>query len=109
MCRKDGTAGRGYGTERHTARPHIKVRKKCWTRLKEDGESLVMPGVRQDERDMLVERAPQVGLFHRSLSRLANGADPLSTAKRADGGAVAAAAWRTLASTAATKIFDGRR
>jgi hypothetical protein len=43
---EDGTS---YGT------PALKVRKKMLVRLKEDRDSLVMPGVPQDERDMLVE------------------------------------------------------
>ena len=41
--------GSSYGT------PALKVRKKMLARLKEDGDSLVMPGVPPDERDMLVE------------------------------------------------------
>ena len=43
---EDGTS---YGT------PALKVRKKLLARLKEDGDSLVMPGVPRDEREMLVE------------------------------------------------------
>jgi hypothetical protein len=43
-----------YGT------PSLKVRKKMLVRLKEDGDSLVMPSVPQDERDVLVARAPKV-------------------------------------------------
>lgn len=39
---EDGTS---YGT------PALKVRKKMLARLKEDGDSLVMPGVPQDERE----------------------------------------------------------
>ena len=41
--------GTSYGT------PALKVRKKMLVRLREDGDSLVMPGVPQDERDMLVD------------------------------------------------------
>jgi hypothetical protein len=48
---EDGTS---YGT------PALKVRKKLLVRLKEDGDSLVMPGVPPDERDMLVESQPKV-------------------------------------------------
>src|ERR1700709_2541463 len=51
---EDGTS---YGT------PALKVRKKLLARLKEDGDSLVMPGVPQDEREMLVESAPKVFYF----------------------------------------------
>src|ERR1700754_925076 len=51
---EDGTS---YGT------PALKVRKKMLVRLKEDGDSLVMPGVPIDERDMLVESQPRVFYF----------------------------------------------
>src|ERR1700743_71203 len=51
---KDGTS---YGT------PALKVRKKLLARLKEDGDSLVIPGVPPDEREMLVERDPNVFYF----------------------------------------------
>ena len=46
-----------YGT------PALKVRKKLLVRLREDGDTLVMPGVPQDERDMLVESQPKVFYF----------------------------------------------
>ena len=51
---EDGTS---YGT------PALKVRKKLLARLKEDGDSLVMPGVPLDERDMLVESQPKLFYF----------------------------------------------
>ena len=51
---EDGTS---YGT------PALKVRKKLLARLREDGDSLVMLGVPQDERDMLVESQPKVFYF----------------------------------------------
>ena len=48
-------------SKNHLARqPALKVRKKMLARLKEDGDSLVMPGVPQDERAMLVESQPKV-------------------------------------------------
>lgn len=50
-------AGTSYGT------PALKVRKKLLARLKEDGETLVTPGVGADERDMLVETQPKVFYF----------------------------------------------
>jgi hypothetical protein len=50
-------AGTSYGT------PALKVRKKMLARLKEDGDSLVMPGVPQDEREMLVESRPELFYF----------------------------------------------
>jgi hypothetical protein len=49
--------GTSYGT------PALKVRKKLLARLKEDGETLVMPGVGPDERDMLVETQPRIFYF----------------------------------------------
>ncbi len=64
---EDGTS---YGT------PALKVRKKLLVRLREDGDSLVMPGVPHDERDMLVESQPKRVLLHRSLQGLSDGADP---------------------------------
>jgi hypothetical protein len=51
---EDGTS---YGT------PALKVRKKLLARLREDGDSLAMLGVPQDERDMLVESRPKVFYF----------------------------------------------
>src|SRR5215469_15353844 len=48
--------GSSYGTAA------LKVRKKLLARLKEDGDSLVMPGVPHDERAMLVESQPKI--FH---------------------------------------------
>jgi len=64
---EDGTS---YGT------PALKVRKKMLARLKEDGDSLVMPDVPIDERAMLVESQPQDLLLHGSLRRLSDRADP---------------------------------
>ncbi|WP_458758279.1 MmcQ/YjbR family DNA-binding protein [Afipia sp. TerB] len=49
--------GTSYGT------PALKVRKKLLARLKEGGETLVMPGVGFDERDMLIETQPKVFFF----------------------------------------------
>lgn len=46
----DGTS---YGT------PALKARGQLLVRLKEDGDSLVMPGIDADERDMLIDVAPQ--------------------------------------------------
>jgi hypothetical protein len=39
------------------------VLKKLLVRLREDGDNLVMPGVPQDGRDMLVESQPKVFYF----------------------------------------------
>jgi hypothetical protein len=46
--------GTSYGT------PALKVKGKLLTRLKEDGESLVIKDVDFDERDMLMEAEPDV-------------------------------------------------
>ncbi|OWJ63851.1 MmcQ/YjbR family DNA-binding protein [Inquilinus limosus] len=48
--------GASYGT------PALKVKGKMLTRLREDGGTLVMPGVGVDEREMLIEAEPEV--FH---------------------------------------------
>ena len=46
--------GLSYGT------PSLKVKGKFLTRLREDGDSLVIKDVDFDERDMLMEAAPEV-------------------------------------------------
>src|SRR3981081_4335797 len=51
---EDGTS---YGT------PALKVRKKMLARLREDNDSLVMPGVPLDEREMLIETQPKIFYF----------------------------------------------
>jgi hypothetical protein len=51
------TDGTSYGT------PALKVRGKLLTRLKEDGESLVVLGIAHDERAMLIETQPKVFYF----------------------------------------------
>lgn len=91
---EDGTS---YGT------PALKVRKKLLGRLKEDGDSLVMPGVPQDERDMLVERAPRVFYFTDHYRDYPMVLIRLSKAKRADVEPLLRRHWRTLASRAALK------
>jgi hypothetical protein len=93
----DGTS---YGT------PALKVRKKLLVRLKEDGDSLVMPGVPQDERDMLVARAPQVFYFTDHYRDYPIVLIRLSKAKRADVEPLLRRHWRTPASKAALKQTD---
>ena len=80
---EDGTS---YGT------PALKVRKKLLVRLREDGDRLVMPGVPQDEREMLVESQPKVFYFTDHYRDYPMVLIRLSKAKRATRGAVAAAA-----------------
>ena len=98
---EDGTS---YGT------PALKVRKKLLVRLREDGDSLVMPGVPQDERDMLVERAPKVFYFTDRYRDYPMVLIRLSKAKRTTVEPLLRRQWRTLASKGAVTAFDlGRR
>jgi hypothetical protein len=91
---EDGTS---YGT------PALKVRKKMLVRLKEDGDSLVMPGVPQDERDMLVERAPKVFYFTDHYRDYPMVLIRLSKAQRPHVEPLLLRRWRALASKAALK------
>ena len=86
---EDGTS---YGTLA------LKVRKKMLVRLKEDGDSLVMPGVPQDERDMLVERQPKVFYFTDHYKDYPMVLIRLSKARRAIVEPLLRRHWRTLAS-----------
>ena len=94
---EDGTS---YGT------PALKVRKKLLARLKEDGDSLVMPGVPQDERAMLVESQPKVFYFTDHYRDYPMVLIRLSKAKRATVEPLLRRHWRTLASKNAVKEFD---
>jgi hypothetical protein len=94
--------GSSYGT------PALKVRKKMLVRLKEDGESLVMPGVPQDERDMLVERQPTVFYFTDHYKDYPMVLIRLSETKRATVEPLLRRHWRTLASKAVVREFDAR-
>jgi len=94
---EDGTS---YGT------PALKVRKKLLARLKEDGDSLVMPGVPQDERDMLVERAPELFYVTDHYRDYPMVLIRLSRASRGDVEPLLQRHWRTLASKAAVKASE---
>src|SRR3979409_2419207 len=94
---EDGTS---YGT------PALKVRKKLLVRLREDGNSLVMPGVPRDERDMLVERAPKLFYFTDHYRDYPTVLIRLSKAKRADVEPLLRRHWRTLASKAALRASE---
>ena len=94
---EDGTS---YGT------PALKVRKKMLARLREDGDSLVMPGVPQDEREMLVESQPKVFYFTDHYRDYPMVLIRLSKAKRANVEPLLRRHWRTLASKKAVKEFD---
>jgi hypothetical protein len=94
---EDGTS---YGT------PALKVRKKMLVRLKEDGDSLVMPGVPPDERDMLVERRPTVFYFTDHYRDYPMVLIRLSNATRATVEPLLRRQWRALASKSALRDFD---
>jgi hypothetical protein len=94
--------GSSYGT------PALKVRKKLLVRLKEDGDSLVMPGVPQDERDMLVEREPKVFYFTDHYKDYPMVLIRLSKTRRTTVEPLLRRQWRTLASKAAVREFDNK-
>ena len=82
------------------------MRKKLLARLREDGDSLVMPGVPYDERDMLVESQPKVFYFTDHYRDYPMVLIRLSKAKRATVEPLLRRHWRALASKKAVKI-DG--
>jgi len=94
------------GTSYGTSAP--KVRKKLLARLKEDGDSLVMPGVPQDEREMLVESATKIFYFTDHYRDYPIVLLRLSKAKRANVEPLLRRHWRTLASKAAAKEYDAK-
>ncbi|MGX0967873.1 hypothetical protein AB7M63_008322 [Bradyrhizobium japonicum] len=94
---EDGTS---YGT------PALKVRKKMLVRLKEDGDSLVMPDVPIDERTMLVESQPGIFYFNDHYADYPIVLIRLSRAKRAMVEPFLRRRWRGLASKAARAAFD---
>lgn len=93
---EDGTS---YGT------PALKVRKKLLARLKEDSDTLVMPGVPFEERDMLVESQPKVFSFTDHYRDYEIVLIHLSKAKRAHVEPLLRRHWLTLASKAARKAY----
>ena len=94
---EDGTS---YGT------PALKVRKKLLARLKEDGDSLVTPGVPPDERDMLVESQPKLFYFTDHYRDYPIVLIRLSKAKRAAVEPLLRRHWRMLASNKAVGTSD---
>src|ERR1700710_1198429 len=96
----DGTS---YGT------PALKVRKKLLVRLREDGDSLVMPGVPPEERDMLVENSPSVFYFTDHYRDYPIVLIRLSKVKRATVEPLLLRQWRALASKAAVRDFAGEQ
>ena len=94
---EDGTS---YGT------PALKVRNKLLARLREDNDSLVMLGVPQDERDMLIESQPKIFYFTDHYRDYPIVLIRLSKAKRAIVEPLLRRRWRELASKSAVKAFD---
>ncbi len=94
---EDGTS---YGT------PALKVRKKMLVRLKEDDDSLVMPSVPLDEREMLVGKEPKIFYFTDHYRDYPMVLIRLSKAKRATIEPFLRRRWRELASKAAVMEFD---
>jgi hypothetical protein len=94
---EDGTS---YGTSA------LKVRKKLMVRLREDGDSMVMPGVPSEERDMLVESQPKVFYFTDHYRNYSMVLIRLSKTKRATVEPLLRRQWRALASKAAIRQFD---
>jgi hypothetical protein len=94
---EDGTS---YGT------PALKVRKKLLARLREDGDSLVLPGVPPDERGMLVESQPKVFYFTDHYRDYPIVLIRLPKAKRAAVEPLLRRHWRTLASKKAIAAME---
>jgi hypothetical protein len=94
---EDGTS---YGT------PALKVRKKLLVRLKEDGDSLVMPGVPPEERDMLIEREPKLFYFTDHYRDYPMVLIRLSRAKRTSVEPLLRRQWQALASKVARKAAE---
>lgn len=94
---EDGTS---YGTRA------LKVRKKMLVRLKEDGDSLVVPDVPIDERTMLVESQPKIFYFTDHYADYPIVLIRLSKAKRTIVEPFLRRRWRGLASKTARAAFD---
>ena len=97
---EDGTS---YGT------PALKVRKKLLVRLREDNDSLVMLGVPQDEREMLIESRPTIFYFTDHYKDSPIVLLRLSKSTRGMVEPLLRRRWRELASKAAVKAFDRAR
>jgi hypothetical protein len=74
--------------------------------LKQDGDSLVVPGVPPDERDMLVESQPTIFYFTDHYKDYPMVLIRLSKAKRATVEPLLRRQWRALASRAALKTIE---
>ena len=96
---EDGTS---YGT------PALKVRKKLLARLREDGDTLVMPGVPPEERDTLVESQPKIFYFTDHYRDYPTVLIRLSKASRDIVEPLLRRHWKTLASKKAVREFDAK-
>lgn len=94
------TDGTSYGT------PALKVRGKLLTRLKEDGESLVLFDVEHDERAMLIETQPKLFYFTDHYRDWPMVLLRLPKARRQAVEGFLLRRWRALASKKALKTFD---
>jgi hypothetical protein len=92
--------GMSYGT------PALKVRKKLLARLREDDKTLVMLGVPQDEREMLIESQPKIYYFTDHYRDYPTVLIRLSRAKRSHLEPLLRRRWRALASKGAVKEYD---
>jgi hypothetical protein len=75
-------------------------------RLREDNDSLVMPGVPLDEREMLVESQPKIFYFTDHYRDYPMVLIRLSKAKRSHVEPLLRRHWRALASKSAVKAYD---
>ena len=94
---EDGTS---YGT------PALKVRKQLLARLREDDDSLVLFGIPQDEREMLIESQPKIFYLTDHYRDYPMVLVRLSKARRTSIGPLLRRHWRTLASKKAVREFD---
>ena len=99
------------GVERSTSygTPSLKVKGKFLTRLREDGETLVVTGIGFDEREMLIEAEPEV--FH-ITPHYQDWPSVLMHLPKADPRAVEALLlrrWREVAPKRLVKEFDAAR
>jgi hypothetical protein len=92
--------GSSYGT------PALKVRGKLLTRLKEDGESLVIQGVEHDERALLIKVQPDIFYFTDHYRDWPIVLLRLPAARRDTVETFLLRRWRALASKKALKSFD---
>lgn len=93
---EDGTS---YGT------PALKVRKKMLVRLREDGDSLVVPGIEPDERAMLMETRPKIFYITDHYRDWPSVLVRLSACHRGTLEPLMLRRWKELASKAAVKAF----